>query len=123
MENNTSEQKETVILKLGNNFEALFSIIDNNFNEGKDAAALFMLARIKAPFIKIFTDLHKRGILTSSELIMIKNYISRIVAYKRELIQSKERIRLLESNEANRYFNQELQEVQDMYNFMMRDTH
>ena len=46
---------------------------------------------------------------------MIKYYFSRIVVNEREIINSKEKIRLLESNEAIRSFNKELQETQDMY--------
>lgn len=114
-ENNIDKQKETVILKLGNSFEDLFSIIDANVDEGKDTAALFMLERIEKSFNKIVTGLRQNGILTSDEMVMIKNYISRIVINEREIINSKEKIRLLESNEAIRSFNKELQEINDMY--------
>ena len=121
-ENNINKQKETVILKLGNSFEDLISIIDANVDEGKDTAALFMLERIEKSFNKIITGLQQNGILTSDETIMIKNYISRVVINEREIINSKEKIRLLESNEAIRSFNKELQEVQDMYKYMKRNT-
>lgn len=117
-ENNINKQKETVILKLGNSFEDLLSIIDNNVNEGKDTAALFMLERIEKSFNKIITGLQQNGILTSGETVMTKNYISRIVANERKIINSKEKIRLLESNEAIRSFNRELQETQDMYKYL-----
>ena len=117
-ENNINKQKETVILKLGNSFEDLISIIDANVNEGKDTAALFMLERIEKSFNKIITGLRQNGILTSDETVMIKNYISRIVINEREIINSKEKIRLLESNEAIRSFNKELQETNDMYKYM-----
>ena len=118
-ENNINKQKETVILKLGNSFEDLISIIDANVDEGKDTAALFMLERIEKSFNKIITGLQQNGILTSDETIMIKNYISRVVINEREIINSKEKIRLLESNEAISSFNKELQEVQDMYKHMI----
>ena len=117
-ENNINKQKETVILKLGNSFEDLISIIDANVNEGKDTAALFMLERIEKSFNKIIIGLRQNGILTSDEMVMIKNYISRIVINEREIINSKEKIRLLESNEAIRSFNKELQETNDMYKYM-----
>lgn len=117
-ENNINKQKETVILKLGNSFKDLLSIIDDNVNEGKDTAALFMLERIEKSFNKIITGLQQNGILTSGETVMTKNYISRIVANEREIINSKEKIRLLESNEAIRSFNRELQETQDMYKYL-----
>lgn len=117
-ENNIDKQKETVILKLGNSFEDLISIIDANVDEGKDTAALFMLERIEKSFNKIITGLRQNGILTSDEMVMIKNYISRIVINEREIINSKEKIRLLESNEAIRSFNKELQETNDMYKYM-----
>ncbi len=117
-ENNIDKQKETVILKLGNSFEDLISIIDANVDEGKDTAALFMLERIEKSFNKIITGLQQNGILTSDETVMIKNYISRIVINEREIINSKEKIRLLESNEAIRSFNKELQETNDMYKYM-----
>lgn len=117
-ENNINKQKETVILKLGNSFEDLISIIDANVDEGKDTAALFMLERIERSFNKIITGLQQNGILTSDETIMIKNYISRIVINEREIINSKEKIRLLESNEAIRSFNKELQVTNDMYKYM-----
>ena len=117
-ENNINKQKETVILKLGNSFEDLISIIDANVDEGKDTAALFMLERIEKSFNKIITGLRQNGILTSDETVMIKNYISRIVINEREIINSKEKIRLLESNEAIRSFNKELQETNDMYKYM-----
>lgn len=117
-ENNISKQKETVILKLGNSFEDLLSIIDDNVNEGKNTAALFMLERIEKSFNKIITGLQQNGILTSGETVMTKNYISRIVVNEREIINSKEKIRLLESNEAIRSFNRELQETQDMYKYL-----
>ena len=117
-ENNINKQKETVILKLGNSFEDLISIIDANVDEGKDTAALFMLERIEKSFNKIITGLRQNGILTSDEMVMIKNYISRIVINEREIINSKEKIRLLESNEAIRSFNKELQETNDMYKYM-----
>lgn len=117
-ENNINKQKETVILKLGNSFKDLLSIIDDNVNEGKNTAALFMLERIEKSFNKIITGLQQNGILTSGETVMTKNYISRIVANEREIINSKEKIRLLESNEAIRSFNRELQETQDMYKYL-----
>lgn len=117
-ENNINKQKETVILKLGNSFEDLLSIIDDNVNEGKDTAALFMLERIEKSFNKIITGLQQNGILTSGETVMTKNYISRIIANEREIINGKEKIRLLESNEAIRSFNRELQETQDMYKYL-----
>ena len=117
-ENNINKQKETVILKLGNSFEDLISIIDANVDEGKDTAALFMLERIEKSFNKIIIGLRQNGILTSDEMVMIKNYISRIVINEREIINSKEKIRLLESNEAIRSFNKELQETNDMYKYM-----
>ena len=117
-ENNINKQKETVILKLGNSFEDLISIIDANVDEGKDTAALFMLERIEKSFNKIITGLQQNGILTSDETIMIKNYISRVVINEREIINSKEKIRLLESNEAIRSFNKELQVTNDMYKYM-----
>lgn len=82
-ENNINKQKETVILKLGNSFEDLISIIDANVDEGKDTAALFMLERIEKSFNKIITGLQQNGILTSDETIMIKNYISRVVINER----------------------------------------
>lgn len=114
-ENNINKQKETVILNLGNSFKDLFSIIDANVDEGKYTAALFMLERIAKSFNKIITGLQQNGILTSDETVMIKYYFSRIVVNEREIINSKEKIRLLESNEAIRSFNKELQETQDMY--------
>lgn len=117
-ENNINKQKETVILRLGNSFEDLLSIIDNNVNEGKDTAALFMLERIAKSFNKIITGLQQNGILTSDETVMIKYYFSRVVVNEREIINSKEKIRLLESNEAIRSFNRELQETQDMYKYL-----
>ena len=117
-ENNINKQKETVILKLGNSFEDLISIIDANVDEGKDTAALFMLERIEKSFNKIITGLQQNGILTSDETIMIKNYISRVVINERVIINSKEKIRLLESNEAIRSFNKELQVTNDMYKYM-----
>lgn len=117
-ENNINKQKETVILKLGNSFEDLLSIIDDNVNEGKDTAALFMLERIAKSFNKIITGLQQNGILTSDETVMIKYYFSRVVVNEREIINSKEKIRLLESNEAIRSFNRELQETQDMYKYL-----
>lgn len=122
MENNNISDKEMVMLKLGNSFEELLSIIDDNFDEGKDTAALFMLDQIDKSFNNIVTDLCKRGFLTTGEMAMIKTYISRIVRIEREIINSKEKIRLLESNEAIRSFNKELQETQDMYKYMKRNT-
>lgn len=117
-ENNINKQKETVILKLGNSFKDLISIIDANVDEGKDTAALFMLERIEKSFNKIITGLQQNGILTSDETVMIKYYFSRVVVNEREIINSKEKIRLLESNEAIRSFNRELQETQDMYKYL-----
>lgn len=117
-ENNINEQKETIILKLANSFEDLLSIIDANVDEGKDTAALFMLTRIEKSFNKIITGLQQNGILTPGETVMIKNYISRIVTNEREIINSKEKIHSLESNEAIRFFNKELQETNDMYKHM-----
>lgn len=117
-ENNINKQKETVILKLGNSFKDLISIIDANVDEGKDTAALFMLERIAKSFNKIITGLQQNGILTSDETVMIKYYFSRVVVNEREIINSKEKIRLLESNEAIRSFNKELQETQDMYKYL-----
>lgn len=114
-ENNINKQKETVILKLGNSFKDFISIIDANVDEGKDTAALFMLERIAKSFNKIITGLQQNGILTSDETVMIKYYFSRVVVNEREIINSKEKIRLLESNEAIRSFNKQLQETQDMY--------
>lgn len=117
-ENSINKQKETVILKLGNSFKDLISIIDANVDEGKDTAALFMLERIAKSFNKIITGLQQNGILTSDETVMIKYYFSRVVVNEREIINSKEKIRLLESNEAIRSFNKELQETQDMYKYL-----
>lgn len=117
-ENNINKQKETV-MKLVNSFKDLFSIIDANVDEGKDTAALFMLEQTAKSFNKIITGLQQNGILTSYETIMIKYYFSYIVANEREIINSKEKICLLESNEAIRSFNKELQEVQDMYKHMI----
>lgn len=117
-ENNINKQKETVILKLGNSFKDLISIIDANVDEGKDTAALFMLERIAKSFNKIITGLQQNGILTSDETVMIKYYFSRVVVNEREIINSKEKIRLLESIEAIRSFNKELQETQDMYKYL-----
>ena len=117
-ENNINKQKETVILKLGNSFKDLISIIDANVDEGKDTAALFMLERIAKSFNKIITGLQQNGILTSDETVMIKYYFSHVVVNEREIINSKEKIRLLESNEAIRSFNKELQETQDMYKYL-----
>lgn len=122
MENNNISDKEMVMLKLGNSFGDLLSIIDDNVDEGKDTAALFMLNRIDKPFNNIVTDLCKRGFLTTGEMAMIKTYVSRIVRNEKEIIHNKEKIRLLESNEAIRSFNKELQEVQDMYKYMKRNT-
>ncbi len=118
MEENNISDKEMLMLKLGNSFTDLLSIIDANVDEGKDTAALFMLERIEKSFNKIITGLRQNGILTSDETVMIKNYISRIVINEREIINSKEKIRLLESNEAIRSFNKELQETNDMYKYM-----
>lgn len=118
-ENNINKQKETVSLKLVNSFKDLFSIIDANVDEGKDTAALFMLEQTAKSFNKIITGLQQNDILTSYETIMIKYYFSCIVANEREIINSKEKTRLLESNEAIRSFNKELQEVQDMYKHMI----
>lgn len=118
-ENNINKQKETVSLKLVNSFKDLFSIIDANVDEGKDTAALFMLEQTAKSFNKIITGLQQNGTLTSYETIMIKYYFSCIVANEREIINSKEKIRLLEFNEAIRSFNKELQEVQDMYKHMI----
>lgn len=118
-ENNINKQKETVSLKLVNSFKDLFSIIDANVDEGKDTAALFMLEQTAKSFNKIITGLQQNGNLTSYETIMIKYYFSCIVANEREIINSKEKTRLLESNEAIRSFNKELQEVQDMYKHMI----
>lgn len=117
-EHNINKQKETVILKLGNSFKDLISIIDANVDEGKDTAALFMLERIAKSFNKIITGLQQNGILTSDETVMIKYYFSRVVVNEREIINSKEKIRLLESNEAILSFNKELQETQDMYKYL-----
>ena len=118
-ENNINKQKETVSLKLVNSFKDLFSIIDANVDEGKDTAALFMLEQTAKSFNKIITGLQQNGILTPYETIMIKYYFSCIVVNEREIINSKEKIRLLEFNEAIRSFNKELQEVQDMYKHMI----
>ena len=118
-ENNINKQKETVSLKLVNSFKDLFSIIDANVDEGKDTDALFMLEQTAKSFNKIITGLQQNGNLTSYETIMIKYYFSCIVANEREIINSKEKTRLLESNEAIRSFNKELQEVQDMYKHMI----
>ena len=118
-ENNINKQKETVSLKLVNSFKDLFSIIDANVDEGKDTAALFMLEQTAKSFNNIITGLQQNDILTSYETIMIKYYFSCIVANEREIINSKEKIRLLESNEAISSFNKELQEVQDMYKHMI----
>ena len=118
-ENNINKQKETVSLKLVNSFKDLFSIIDANVDEGKDTAALFMLEQTAKSFNKFIAGLQHNGILTSDEMVMIKYYFSCIVANEREIINSKEKTRLLESNEAIRSFNKELQEVQDMYKHMI----
>ena len=122
MENNNISDKEMVMLKLGNSFADLLSIIDDNVDEGKDTAALFMLDQIDKPFNNIVTDMCKRGFLTTGEMAMIKTYISRIVRNEKEIIHNKEKIRLLESNEDIRSFNKELQETQDMYKCMKRNT-
>lgn len=114
-ENNINKQKETVILKFANSFKDLFSIIEANVDEGNDTAALFMLERIEKSFNHIITGLRQNGILTSDEMVMIKYYFSRVVTNEREIINSREKIRLLESNEAIRSFNKELQEINDMY--------
>lgn len=115
MENNNISDKKMVILK---RFKDLISIIDANVDEGKDTAALFMLEQTAKSFNKFITGLQQNGILTSDEMVMIKYYFSCIVANEREIINSKEKIRLLESNEAIRSFNKELQEVKDMYKHM-----
>lgn len=122
MEENNISDKEMLMLKLGNSFTDLLSIIDDNVDEGKDTAASFMLDQIDRPFNNIVTDLCKRGFLTTGEMAMIKTYVSRIVGMKKEIIHNKEKIRLLESDEAIRSFNKELQEVQDMYKYMKRNT-
>lgn len=122
MEENNISDKEMLMLKLGNSFTDLLSIIDDNVDEGKDTVALFMLDQIDRPFNNIVTDLCKRGFLTTGEMAMIKTYVSRIVGMKKEIIHNKEKIRLLESDEAIRSFNKELQEVQDMYKHMKRNT-
>ena len=115
MENNNISDKKMVILK---RFKDLISIIDANVDEGKDTAALFMLEQTDKSFNKFITGLQQNGILTSDEMVMIKYYFSCIVANEREINNSKEKIRLLESNEAIRSFNKELQEVKDMYKHM-----
>ncbi len=122
MEENNISDKEMLMLKLGNSFTDLLSIIDDNVDEGKDTAALFMLDQIDRPFNNIVTDLCKRGFLTTGEMAMIKTYVSRIVSNEKKIIHNKEKIRLLESDEAIRSFNKELQEVQDMYKHMKRNT-
>lgn len=61
MEENNISDKEMLMLKIGNSFTGLLSIIDDNVDEGKDTAALFMLDQIDRPCNNIVTDLCKRG--------------------------------------------------------------
>lgn len=122
MEENNISDKEMLMLKIGNSFTGLLSIIDDNVDEGKDTAALFMLDQIDRPFNNIVTDLCKRVFLTTGEMAMIKTYVSRIVGMKKRLFIIKRRFACWNPMKLLDPFNKELQEVQDMYKYMKRNT-